>query len=204
MSVVVFLQGLGQSTDAWRGVMQALPPSIDGVTVDVKPSVDFSLERAAAEVLAELARRGISRFHLCGLSLGAMVALQIAVQTPAGLDRLILSAGQVRPPRALMAVQGAVMRLLPARAVSAPGATKAATLATLTAVGRADFRPHLARVSAPTLVLCGGRDRPNLPASRQLAAGIPGATLEVVPGAGHEWNVRDPEGFARRVAAFVG
>lgn len=53
-----------------------------------------------------------------------------------------------------------------------------------------------------TLVLCGDRDRVNLPAARSLAAGIPHARLAVIPGAGHLWNLTEPDVFSATVGDF--
>jgi pimeloyl-ACP methyl ester carboxylesterase len=58
-------------------------------------------------------------------------------------------------------------------------------------------------VAVPTLVLCGSKDRPNIPLSRELAAGIPGAELQIAPGANHLWNLQQPEAFNQILAAFV-
>ncbi|MEU7484135.1 alpha/beta hydrolase [Streptomyces sp. NPDC042319] len=53
-------------------------------------------------------------------------------------------------------------------------------------VSRVDVRADLARVRVPTLVVAPLADRLVLPdSSRRLAAGIPGATLVELPGAGH-------------------
>ena len=57
--------------------------------------------------------------------------------------------------------------------------------------------------TARTLVLCGSRDRVNLPAARRLAAEIPHARLLVVSGAGHEWNARDPARFTAVLGEFL-
>lgn len=103
-----------------------------------------------------------------------------------------------------MRIQDAVMRVLPARLVAPPGMAKARMRAVLLQLAATDLRPDLARISAPTLVLCGGRDRPNLSAAQLLAAEIPGAELQVVPGAGHEWNTQLPEEFSARIGAFYG
>ena len=51
-----------------------------------------------------------------------MIALQFALDHPARVRSLTLAAGQVKPPRALMAVQGAVFRLLPAKVLEKQGA----------------------------------------------------------------------------------
>lgn len=200
---MVLLQGLGQSAATWSGVIGALPDDVRAIALPVPLSVDFTLPHAAREVVRELDRLELDHVNLCGLSLGAMVALQISLDAPDRVARLILSGGQVRPNPAMMTVQTAVMRILPSRAVAPPGVSKSTVLATLRAVGQADFRPRLSGVAAPTLVMCGSRDRANLAPARQLASGIPRATLDVIPGVGHEWNRTHPDQFAARVASFV-
>jgi poly(3-hydroxyalkanoate) depolymerase len=64
--------------------------------------------------------------------------------------------------------------------------------------------PRLHRITSPTLVLSGGADRivPPLNA-RILAARIPGAEMEVVPGAGHLMLIDHAERAAARIAAFL-
>ena len=57
----------------------------------------------------------------------------------------------------------------------------------------ADMREQLARLAAPVLVIAGDQDAASLPAARELAAGLPGARLEVVAGAGHVVNLAQPE-----------
>ena len=67
----------------------------------------------------------------------------------------------------------------------------------------ADYRGVLPRITVPTLVLCGEEDHQNLPASREIARAIPRAKLEVVPDAGHVWNVEQPERFTRTLLDFA-
>lgn len=205
---VVFLHGIGVGPDSWNDQIAALPhdfngfsPRIAGLANDDEAA--FTLVGAAAEVVLGLDQRGVDRAHICGLSLGAMVAVQVAIGYPERVASLVLSGGQVHPPRALMAVQSAVMRILPARFVAPDGTSKQRVLATLAEVARIDFRPDLARIAAPTLVLCGSKDAANLPAARALAAGIPHARLSVIDGGGHELNTHKPHEFSTEVVSFL-
>lgn len=66
-----------------------------------------------------------------------------------------------------------------------------------------DIRDRLAEIAVPTLVACGERDRPNIGASRELAAGIPGAELRIIPGANHFWNLQQPELFNETISRFI-
>ena len=131
-----------------------------------------------------------------------MVTTRFAIDYPDRVTSLVLAGSQVRPSPALMKVQNAIMRLLPTRVVAQPGMSKQRMLAVLRAVGETDFRGELARINVPTLVFCGEKDRANIPAARELAAGISGAELQIVPGAGHEWNVQQPKEFSRRLNRF--
>jgi pimeloyl-ACP methyl ester carboxylesterase len=130
-----------------------------------------------------------------------MVALRLAAAHPDQVESLILSGVQVKAPRAFVAVQTFVMRLIPAGKYSSgdSGVTKAAVMGAMRELARADLRPDLARVTARTLVMCGAKDRVNLAAAREAAAGIAGAELRIVPGAGHVLNREKPELFTGTV-----
>lgn len=196
----------GRHLDHPAAQVRALPPGLEAIAPQVpglRDRTPFSLAAAARSVKDALDQRGIERAHLCGLSLGAMVATRFALDWPGRTASLVLSGGQAHPSRVLMTVQGLVMHALPDRAFTRSGMTKGAMLAVLREVAPTDFRPHLGAISVPTLVLCGRRDLVNLPAARHLAAGIPGAELQVVPGAGHEWNVRLPHEFSARLRTFL-
>lgn len=68
------------------------------------------------------------------------------------------------------------------------------------AIHRADSRPRLGRIAVPVLVLCGEDERLcSVEVHREMAALIPGATLAVIPRAGHFALIEQPE----RVAASL-
>ncbi len=202
---VVFLHGIGAGPDSWDAQLAALPDGYTGIAprlAGLTGGEAFTLAGAAAAIRDDLDQRGIQRAHLCGLSLGGMVATRFALDYPDRIASLVLSGSQVRPNPTLMRVQNTIMRILPERLVAPPGMTKDDMLAILRSVAATDFRAELPRIAVPTLVLCGTKDRPNRPAARELAHRIEGAELQLVPGAGHEWNVQLPSEFSARLAAF--
>lgn len=70
---------------------------------------------------------------------------------------------------------------------------------------RPDSTPALAGIGVPTLVVVGEEDTLTPPAeSRIIAAGIPGARLVTLPGAGHLANLEAPEGFNQALLDFLG
>jgi len=67
-----------------------------------------------------------------------------------------------------------------------------------------DMRPVLNRIACPTLVVQGLEDEHATPQhARDLAAGIPGAELWLVPGARHMFPQEQPEMFNQRLLAFL-
>ena len=71
-------------------------------------------------------------------------------------------------------------------------------------MGRPDSRPGLAAVGCPTLVLVGDADQLTPPAwSEEMAAGIPGARLVVVAGAGHLSPLDQPERVTEALVAWA-
>lgn len=69
---------------------------------------------------------------------------------------------------------------------------------------RPDSLPLLAQVSVPTLVITGAEDE-MIPVeeSRRIAKDVRGATLVIVPGAGHLANLEQPEAFNAALTAFL-
>jgi pimeloyl-ACP methyl ester carboxylesterase len=71
-------------------------------------------------------------------------------------------------------------------------------------IERSDSRPVLPTLNVPALVIVGEEDTVTPPATaRALAAALPNAKLEVIPGAGHTPSVERPIATADAVVAFL-
>lgn len=71
-------------------------------------------------------------------------------------------------------------------------------------MARADLRPLLPAVRCPALVAVGEADLLTPPEhAREIAAGIPGARLEIVPGAGHMLTMEEPARLSRLLGAWL-
>lgn len=195
---LVLLHGLGQAPMAWQDVVvplyptrRLLTPWVPGLKPTEKHPVPVT--DAAAKLDTDLMLEGMEQVDVCGLSYGAVVATRLAADFPERVRRLVLIAGQVRPPRALMKVQLGMLRMMPASRLANSNVSKERLLRTLEVVREVDLTDALPQISAPTLVLIGSKDRANRPAAEALAAGIAGATLREMPGAGHQVNVEQPK-----------
>jgi 3-oxoadipate enol-lactonase len=108
-----------------------------------------------------------------------------AGETPASIAELVL--------RSVMAAD-ADERVVAAAVASMQRISAAGLRAAVECLPSHDVRARLGEIAVPTLVLVGERDEETpLPYAEALAAGIAGARLQIIPGAGHISNLEAPE-----------
>ena len=114
---LLFLHGLGQGPDSWNGVIDALGPDTDAACPDLfrlcSEGPDYPSLYAALEGCIEDLPEPVV---LCGLSLGAVLALDYATRRPGKVAGLVLIAPQYKMPRGLLRLQNIIFRLMPERA----------------------------------------------------------------------------------------
>lgn len=205
--LVVYLAGAGQDASSWDQVRAGLDPSWRAKALgpaDLVPAGSpFTLD-AAVEGLRDTIGDGADPVVLCGLSIGAIVATAFTLKHPDRVDGLLLSGSQIRLNPLLATVQLAVLRFVPDRALGLPATLdRSRFIESLRAGATADFRSDLGRIAVPTTVLCGSRDRPNLPAAQRIAATVKGAELRIIQGAGHLINTQQPAAIVQALADLL-
>jgi pimeloyl-ACP methyl ester carboxylesterase len=71
-------------------------------------------------------------------------------------------------------------------------------------MGRPDSRPGLAAIRCPTLMLVGEQDKGTPPElAREIAAGIPGARLVIVPDSGHLSTIEQPQAVTKALVEWM-
>lgn len=167
----------------------------------------------AAELAAKIIPTMPARISLVGFSLGAVVAFEIIAQAPDQVERLALIGGNAGMlPAELQATRRTARR----DSFVGAGEPRMAHLMaadisdahwrdqTAITLDRNDSRPRLAAIAVPVLALCGADDRICPPAmSREIVAGIPGARLALIAGAGHYVTLEQPAAVAAEIAAWL-
>jgi 3-oxoadipate enol-lactonase/4-carboxymuconolactone decarboxylase len=196
------------------------------------PGTPCSLADLGRDLLAVLDRLGAARVHLAGLSLGGMTGMWLAVHHPERVARLVLLCSSAHlPPAQGWADRAATVRAegmgaiadavlgrwtTPALAARDPElVTRLRAMLTGTdpesyaqcceAIGAMDLRADLGRIAAPTLVIGGAQDPATPPEhQRVIAAGIPGARLELLDPAAHLVTVALPGAVAALLLDHLG
>ena len=140
--------------------------------------------------------------HLCGLSLGGILALNYVLDFPDKVRTLVLIGTPHKVPKAAFALQNLVFRLLPKSMFETMAFDKKNTFALGNSMKNLDFSGRVSAIRCPTLILCGEKDSANLKSARFLAQNIKGAELQVIEHTGHVVNEENPKALAERLNAF--
>jgi len=230
---ILFLHGVGSTKRVWQPQLDHFGQSRRAIAIDYPGYGDSAFVAGATRddyaqaAVAALDAMGVDRAHICGLSLGGVVAIAMHALAPERCLSLILADtfavhpdGQGIYDRSVAAshdmrslAEGRADFLLAQPADPSVRAEVIETMAGIDpaayrigaeAVWLADQRERVAKIRVPTLVICGEDDKPTPPQlSEDLHAMIPGSRLALIPDAGHLTNIEQPKIFNRLVADFV-
>lgn len=201
---LLLLHGLGQNAASWDETAALLPAEweISRPELSRFPDGNFTYEHLYEGLRGELEKQGAPSV-ICGLSLGAVLALNLAIDAPDLVKRLILIAPQFQMPKRLLKLQGLMFRLMPKHLFEEIGIPKKGMIALNTSMAELDFSGVLDRVKCPTLILCGERDSVNKKAAEKLGGLLKNAENAVIPNAGHEVNLENPRALAELIRKIL-
>lgn len=238
MTPLVLVHGFMGGSAQWQPQHAAFSDRYDLMTVDLPgfgrnaalEPVD-SIGGFADWVLGELRRKGVTRCHLLGHSMGGMIVQEMVHRAPEMVDKLILYGTGARG-----ALQGRFETIAESKrraradgprhtahriaatwflqrehapafegcAAIAQHSSEVAISAGLDAMARWDATDQLASISQRTLVLWGDGDRTySWAQTEQLWTTIPQSNLAVVPHCAHAVHLENPGLFNQLVLGFL-
>ncbi|MBW8770975.1 MAG: 3-carboxy-cis,cis-muconate cycloisomerase [Gemmatimonadetes bacterium] len=235
---LVLINSLGTDLRVWEPQADSLSQYFRVIRYDARghgesdvPAEPATIDRLGADLVALLDHLNIERAHLCGLSLGGLTALWVAVYHADRVGRAVFANASARFgttqswDERMRAVRAGGMEAISETVVGRffgapfraehPDLTRFITdmveatpvtgyLAACAAVRDADLRDVVSRIRAPSLVLAGELDQSApLRQSEELHASISGSELVVLPGAAHLSNLEQAEEFTRLVTTFL-
>lgn len=198
-----YLHGLGQGIDSWNGIAEGIDGGnrkcIDLASLCSGKIASYSvLHDSLAKLLSE--DDGIV---LCGLSLGAVLALDYEIENPDRVRGLVLIAPQYRMPRTLLRIQNSIFRLMPEKAFDSFGFRKKDFMEICSSMIELDFTDRVRDIKCPVLIAVGERDNANRKPAIELSHMIESSELCIVMGAGHEVNMDAKAELSAIIEGFI-
>jgi len=239
---VVLLHGLGGSGNDWTPVAEVLAAHHRVIVPDLRgsgasrdlerPHGPFTVAQLAGDIATLLGRMGASPAHVVGWSLGGMVALQLAVESPAQIRSLVLvNTGpdwtpRSRAQRLAFGVRGLATALMPPALLGRPLARRLFPLreqaalraryvermrlndrrayaALLEAIMTWSIADRLPSISARTLVVSSELDYVTPAATEAWVRRLSDARLIIARGARHALPLESPAWLAEQIREHV-
>ncbi len=234
---LVFINSLGTDMRMWGVQVSVLGQIFRVVRYDTRghgqsdaPEGPYTIEQLGRDTLTLLDHLDIEQAHVCGLSLGGMTALWMAVAHPERVSCAVFAntaarigsvdSWQARIDAVQAGGMAAVREMVLARFLSpsfreqCPDETHAvgdmleATdptgyIGACAALRDTDLHPVVGSISVSSLIIAGALDESTPPAqSDELHAVITGSELVMLP-AGHLSNIEQPEQFSDHLLRFL-
>ena len=231
--VVLLGHGYSATGRMWDGQRRALGDRYRVISWDMRghgqtespnDPAQYSAALTVADMRALLRHCGVERAVVGGLSLGGYVSLAFYLAHPEMVRALVIcdsgpgyrnadarAAWNTRAHERAAELEAKGLDALAGRSRemreamghhrSAQGLAHAAR--GMLAQEGSQVIDGLAAIRVPTLIIVGDQDQPFLAPSEYMAKKIPGARLEVIPGAGHSSNLDQPDIFNRVLRDFL-
>ena len=198
--------------------------------LSASPPGDYTLDQLAADTVCVLDSAGVDKAAVCGLSLGGMTAMTLALNAPARVSSLILTCTSAQVDRevwntrietvrakGMAAIVDAVIARFFSEEFRGDHASEVQTIrdkflrldpegyaGCCVAIRDMALLDSIARIAAPTLIIAGSKDvaTPFETHGREILKRIPGAQLKMMPAA-HIAPVEMPTAFAALVTTFL-
>lgn len=204
MATKVFVHGSGHKATSWDKTISHMANHEDIVC----PNLSSLLEGKAARYenlyssFARYCNEIDGKIHLCGLSLGGILALNFALESPQKVKTLVLIGTPYKVPKAAFLFQNMIFRFLPESVFEPMAFGKKDTFALGNTMKALDFTDRAKNIQCPTLILCGKKDGANIKSARFLSQNIKGAELKILEGTGHVVNEENPEILANILTEY--
>ena len=189
-------------------------PDLPGFGRSEKPPRALDIPALARALDGWMEVMGLGSAVFVGNSMGCQVIAELAVRSPARVERAVLQGPTMAPGERTLLRQAARLALdcfreppslIPIELLDLLSAGPLRSLRTFRHAADDRIEEKLPMLQAPALVLHGGRD-PIVPErwAREVAGLLPDGRLVIVPEAAHAMNYDAPSKLAWHVRAFLG
>jgi 3-oxoadipate enol-lactonase len=207
---LVVVLGLGQDVSESQVTTKPLAEKLRVLTFDNrgagrsdKPDAPYTIETMARDTAAVIEAAGFGKSSVMGISLGGRIALELTLQRPLLVDKLLLVSTGARVQRTWVrrVLTSPTLRLVSRPSYPQP---RYAFIRQREASTNYDATSRLGEIHAPTLIMHGKHDRvAPLTIAQELHQGIAGSKLVTFKGGHLFFLIRERRHFLETATKYV-
>ena len=155
MAAKIFVHGSGHKATSWEKTISYMADNEDIVCPDLSSILEG--KEASYENLyssfVKYCNETDGQIHLCGLSLGGVLALNYALDFPQKVKTLVLIGTPYKVPKVAFAFQNIIFRFLPNSVFETMAFDKKDTFALGNSIKNLDFSDKVKNIKCPALIL---------------------------------------------------
>lgn len=190
---ILFLHGLGQNKESFDKTIENINfkdiENIDLIPNNSKDLTFFDIADMLENKIEDIKKPVI----ICGISLGAILAMELYFRNPQKIAGLILIAPQYKIPKIIMNFQNLIFKIMPEKFFKKTKISKNNMISIASSIENLDYRNKIKKISTDIFIVCGKKDRANLKSSKSLNKLIPNSNLFLIPNSRHEVNIDSPK-----------
>lgn len=200
----ILIHGSGHKSTSWNEMISYMTSPEDIMC----PNLSLILEGKEASYanlyssFVKYCNKIDGQIHLCGISLGGILALNYALDFPQKVKTLVLIGTPHNIPKIAFGIQNIIFRFLPKSIFETMAFDKKGTFSLGNSMKNLDFSGRVNSIKCPTLIICGKKDNSNIKSAYYFSQNIKNAELKIIENTGHVVNEENPQTLAKILTEY--
>ncbi len=200
----ILIHGSGHNVTSWQETISYMASNKDILCPDLSSLLNGK-KASYANLYAsfvEYCNKLEGQIHLCGISLGGILALNYGLDFPEKVKTLVLIGTPHKIPKLMFGIQNIIFKFLPKSFFHDMSFSKEEIFILGNSMKELDFCNRVQKIECPTLIICGKKDRANIKSAYYFNEHIKMAKLEIIENTGHIVNEENPKTLAKILDEF--
>ena len=200
----ILIHGSGHKATSWKETISYMENNKEILCPELSTLLDGKVASYTNlySAFTEYCNKNHGKIHLCGISLGGILALNYAIDFPDKVKSLVLIGTPHRIPKIMFSIQNIIFQFLPKSLFDNMAFNKKDTFILGNSMKKLDFSNKMKNIKCPALIICGKKDKANIKSAHFLAENIKNSREKIFENTGHVVNEENPKLLAKTLQEY--
>lgn len=200
----ILIHGSGHKATSWKETISYMENNKEILCPELSTLLNGKVASYTNlySAFTEYCNKNHGKIHLCGISLGGILALNYAIDFPGKVKSLVLIGTPHRIPKIMFSIQNIIFKFLPKSLFDNMAFNKKDTFILGNTMKKLDFSNKMQNIKCPALIICGQKDKANIKSAHFLAENIKNSREKIFENTGHIVNEENPKLLAKTLQEY--